>query len=92
MDAYNVGRKKKIKNQEESHMVKGDNGLGFGSIWFCSSTFVLYSPGSCVELPIDEVPSTANGGEESVTYGALGDGDVGGFKSSYLKHRMCKGS
>ena len=46
---------------------------------------VLYSPGLCTELPIDAVLSTANGGKGSTTFGALGDGDVGGFKSSYLK-------
>lgn len=34
---------------------------------------------------MDDELSTANGGAGGITFGGLGDGDVGGLKSSYLK-------
>lgn len=69
--------------------MNGDSGLGFGLLWYCFSSG-LSPVESCAVLltdkfPNGDPPSSSADGEKEDGLGALGDGDVGGLKSSYLK-------
>lgn len=69
--------------------MNGDSGLGFGLLQCCFSSG-LSPVESCAVLLIDKVPdgdppSSAADGEREDKLRALGDGDAGGLKSSYLK-------
>lgn len=74
-------------------MVKGDNGCCFFGLGRCASLFE--SSASGIGNVLFTVEVAGSGGpfegdeEENDREGALGDGDVGGFKSSYLEEVIC---
>lgn len=79
--------KRKDGKPGKTHMVKGESGLGFGPVWCCS--LGLSSIGDWAMLLIDKLAmlewlSNSNVGRGDAV-GTVGDGDVGGLRSSYLK-------
>lgn len=84
-------REKRKGNQllQMTYMVKGESGLGFVTAWHSSSTGL--SAGRAWGMLFT---NTDNGGGIDPD-GALGDGDVGGLRSSYLrtlKRKTAQGS
>lgn len=81
-------KEKQRWNPGKTHIVKGESGLGFGPVCCCLS-LGLSAVGDWAMLFTDKVamldPASTLDVGRSDTVGALGDGDVGGLKSSYLK-------